>query len=513
MGVEPEGLGLSLEELIKKRGEKAPGGGQRPFRGGRVLGPQDAGVSKPHSPALAKSGGRRNGEGRRPAAIQPQPQPQPQQHRGVSRGKDQRAQQAQQPVQQAARQQASMRQQPSTMVQPRQGQRYAQQRPDFAERLSRPGLGERQTAAPRGVGGQGRRMHNVQFAPPPEPEPEPEPMVEEAAEPLFEVWQAEDGSAVGTLDGTDIAVIAPTGEIYLDSAGYYSLLVLKHMNAILQPMHLRVIATGHVEDGNWQVQDGRSLLRFQDGMRIPPKGLSSSGRAQLVLAAHDKSLVTAANAASTAAAVSAGIAPSPSGQLLSRPGLSAGQNLAPVAAALPAAATTSAAPSPAAIASRLAAVGLTLQDVLALAQSVSAVQPAMGLAALPHSLAGDSNGLVGGMMGSGELGGPSASLGTALPSTQRQPASHTFMSGQAGMSGQMAAASIGAGYRLQPLSAAGGYHDGMVTGQGLGQGQGQGQGKGMGQGQGLGQGQGQGRGLQSDVARRMLAQGRLSQPN
>ncbi|KAJ9522020.1 hypothetical protein QJQ45_005063 [Haematococcus lacustris] len=248
---------------------------------------------------------------------------------------------------------------------------------------------------------------------------------------------------VGTLDGTDIAVIAPTGEIYLDSAGYYSLLVLKHMNAILQPMHLRVIATGHVEDGNWQVQDGRSLLRFQDGMRIPPKGLSSSGRAQLVLAAHDKSLVTAANAASTAAAVSAGIAPSPSGQLLSRPGLSAGQNLAPVAAALPAAATTSAAPSPAAIASRLAAVGLTLQDVLALAQSVSAVQPAMGLAALPHSLAGDSNGLVGGMMGSGELGGPSASLGTALPSTQRQPASHTFMSGQAGMSGQMAAASIG----------------------------------------------------------------------
>ncbi|GFH33081.1 hypothetical protein HaLaN_32396 [Haematococcus lacustris] len=85
-------------------------------------------------------------------------------------------------------------------------------------------------------------MHNVQFAPPPEPEPEPEPMVEEAAEPLFEVWQAEDGSAVGTLDGTDIAVIAPTGEIYLDSAGYYSLLVLKHMNAILQPMHLRVSA-------------------------------------------------------------------------------------------------------------------------------------------------------------------------------------------------------------------------------------------------------------------------------
>lgn len=47
---------------------------------------------------------------------------------------------------------------------------------------------------------------------------------------------------------------------------------------------MRVTApSGRWDIGDWSVSDGRALLRFQDGMKLPPKGPAAASRAQLML--------------------------------------------------------------------------------------------------------------------------------------------------------------------------------------------------------------------------------------
>jgi hypothetical protein len=74
------------------------------------------------------------------------------------------------------------------------------------------------------------------------------------------------------------------------------------------------VALGEVEDGNWNVSDGRSLQRFEDGMVVPAKLPVMAARGRLLLRSYNitPAATTAqakASAASTAAAVKAGILP------------------------------------------------------------------------------------------------------------------------------------------------------------------------------------------------------------
>ena len=74
------------------------------------------------------------------------------------------------------------------------------------------------------------------------------------------------------------------------------------------------MALGEVEEGNWNVSDGRSLQRFEDGMVVPAKLPVMAARGRLLLRSYNvaPAATTAqakASAASTAAAVKAGILP------------------------------------------------------------------------------------------------------------------------------------------------------------------------------------------------------------
>eukprot|EP00878_Enallax_costatus_P032856 GHUV01036167.1.p1 GENE.GHUV01036167.1~~GHUV01036167.1.p1 ORF type:complete len:103 (-),score=33.45 GHUV01036167.1:556-864(-) len=63
----------------------------------------------------------------------------------------------------------------------------------------------------------------------------------------------------------------------------------------------------------WSVSDGKGLLRFADGVKLPAKGPLTAGRAMVLLqaltAGQSKAAATAAQQASMQAAIAAGIVP------------------------------------------------------------------------------------------------------------------------------------------------------------------------------------------------------------
>ncbi|KAL6782196.1 hypothetical protein ACKKBF_B39420 [Auxenochlorella protothecoides x Auxenochlorella symbiontica] len=94
----------------------------------------------------------------------------------------------------------------------------------------------------------------------------------------------ETGNVVFRYDTVDLVVITPAGEVTLDSQDAADLHVFRSLNDALAPLNMRVTApSGRWDIGDWSVSDGRALLRFQDGMKLPPKGPAAASRAQLML--------------------------------------------------------------------------------------------------------------------------------------------------------------------------------------------------------------------------------------
>lgn len=108
--------------------------------------------------------------------------------------------------------------------------------------------------------------------------------------------------------------VHPNGEIVLDTGGTKGILEFQALNQALNKINIKIVSLGEVEEGNWNVSDGRSLQRFEDGMVVPAKLPVMAARGRLLLRSYNvtPAATTAqarASAASTAAAVKAGILP------------------------------------------------------------------------------------------------------------------------------------------------------------------------------------------------------------
>lgn len=103
--------------------------------------------------------------------------------------------------------------------------------------------------------------------------------------------------------------VGPAGDVTLDSGGDHTEERLAAMNAALSHINMSVKQVGE----NWSVSDGKGLVRFADGMKLPAKGPLTAGRAMVLLqaltAGRSKAAATAAQQASTEAAIAAGLMP------------------------------------------------------------------------------------------------------------------------------------------------------------------------------------------------------------
>lgn len=98
----------------------------------------------------------------------------------------------------------------------------------------------------------------------------------------------------------------------MDSSGDRSAEMLAALNAALAPIKIAIKTPGP-DPTTWSVSDGRGLMRFQDGMKIPAKGHLTAGRAMVLMQAFSggssKAAAAAAQEASRQAAIAAGILP------------------------------------------------------------------------------------------------------------------------------------------------------------------------------------------------------------
>lgn len=124
--------------------------------------------------------------------------------------------------------------------------------------------------------------------------------------------QDADGVVVVSFQEAAIVRVAPNGDVQLAAAGVASDTMLRALNEALTKIELKVVPVGDPAEGNWNVSDGRSLVRFYEGMIVPSKGPVTASRARRLMGALSESgraAAAAAAAASTSAAVAAGIMP------------------------------------------------------------------------------------------------------------------------------------------------------------------------------------------------------------
>lgn len=117
------------------------------------------------------------------------------------------------------------------------------------------------------------------------------------------------GTVVFEYRGVPIVRITPAGDVTLDCAGYHNQANISSLNDALNPIGIRVTApSGDVTGGQWSVSDGKSLVRFSDGVILGGKGAVGRGRAVLEAFANpNRGLAAAAQARSDAAAAGAGM--------------------------------------------------------------------------------------------------------------------------------------------------------------------------------------------------------------
>lgn len=57
------------------------------------------------------------------------------------------------------------------------------------------------------------------------------------------------------------------------------------LNDALNLIGVRVTATGDIKSGDWSISDGKSLIRFHDGVVVPGKGPQNASRGHALLIA------------------------------------------------------------------------------------------------------------------------------------------------------------------------------------------------------------------------------------
>jgi len=90
--------------------------------------------------------------------------------------------------------------------------------------------------------------------------------------------------------------VRPSGEVVLDTCATRTKAMLGALNQALNKINLRVTAlpTPAAAAGVaprevvWNVSDGRSLQRFEDGMVVPAKGTATAARGRLLLRALER---------------------------------------------------------------------------------------------------------------------------------------------------------------------------------------------------------------------------------
>jgi hypothetical protein len=106
--------------------------------------------------------------------------------------------------------------------------------------------------------------------------------------------------------------------VVLDTCNNRSKAMLGALNQALQKINLKVTAlptpaaaagVAPRSEVVWNVSDGRSLQRFEDGMVVPYKGTATAARGRVMLRAHgiQPAVAAAAQEASTQAARAAGL--------------------------------------------------------------------------------------------------------------------------------------------------------------------------------------------------------------
>jgi hypothetical protein len=125
------------------------------------------------------------------------------------------------------------------------------------------------------------------------------------------------GNVVFKYRKTSLVTVRPTGDIVLNASDpdnpdmfYSGRTTLQSFNDALNFLGVTIKEKGTGEAGDWVVLDGKSLIRYFDGMVLQAKGPQFAARGQLLLdAINNRSQSTQATMASTAAAVRAGVLP------------------------------------------------------------------------------------------------------------------------------------------------------------------------------------------------------------
>lgn len=111
------------------------------------------------------------------------------------------------------------------------------------------------------------------------PEPEEQPV-----EPLTECFlDEENGNVIVQLEGITIVSVSPSGEVVLNTGGWYTQDTVNAMNQALKIIGMKIQVEGEPEDGLWKVSDGSRLIRYSDDIVLPPKGNQTARRAQAIL--------------------------------------------------------------------------------------------------------------------------------------------------------------------------------------------------------------------------------------
>jgi hypothetical protein len=92
------------------------------------------------------------------------------------------------------------------------------------------------------------------------------------------------GTVVFSFRRREVVRVTPAGDVTIDAGGMRDRWVLASLNDALNPAGVRVTAAGGESgDGEWQVSDGRALVRYADGAILAGKGPMHLGRGRAVL--------------------------------------------------------------------------------------------------------------------------------------------------------------------------------------------------------------------------------------
>ncbi|CAD7705345.1 unnamed protein product [Ostreobium quekettii] len=82
------------------------------------------------------------------------------------------------------------------------------------------------------------------------------------------------------LRDTEIIKVKENGDVVLSSGGEKSPLLLQKLNETLNPLGIQVLLGK--DNSDWSVKDGRTLMRFYDGLVVQAKGMQHRSRAHAI---------------------------------------------------------------------------------------------------------------------------------------------------------------------------------------------------------------------------------------